>query len=302
MTAVVGCGDSGGDSEPFTLRFAAVDGTTPVGCNDTLTGFGPDGSSTVGVSDLRFYVSNLRFIDSSGNETPAELDPDEFQYTEDGEHVALIDLTDTSGGSCASNAIAFSEGTARTNVDITGTTEASQITGVAFDVGLPQKMMKNVVRDYTAEGAPSPLAEMYWSWATGYRHFVMNFQVKTGSTPGEGYAHVGSRDCGGDGVTALTDREQCGFVNTPSVRIEQFDPTTNVLAVNVRQVLADMAFRAPIYDTSPPYAVVGEGPGVSCHSAPEDVNPDCGPLFRSFGLDGATGLANAQLNQVIVAR
>ena len=44
---------------PFTFTFTAVDGTTPVDCTSRMTGFGPDKAETVGLNDLRFYVSDI---------------------------------------------------------------------------------------------------------------------------------------------------------------------------------------------------------------------------------------------------
>ncbi|WDT76931.1 MAG: hypothetical protein MPW16_06875 [Candidatus Manganitrophus sp.] len=49
---------------------------------------------------------------------------------------------------------------------------------MTFDLGVSQPLMKATIANNTAEGAPSPLNEMYWSWASGYRHFVMNFAVE----------------------------------------------------------------------------------------------------------------------------
>ena len=96
----------------------------------------------------------------------------------------------------------------------------SDWSGNAFVVRSPTG--KSVIANNTPEGAPSPLGEMYWSWATGYRHFVFNFTVTAGSgDTGDGYLHVGSLDCGAEGTLALEDRDACGFVNTtePTSRI-----------------------------------------------------------------------------------
>lgn len=279
----------------FALTFQATDGKNPVGCEDELTGVGLDEAHAVGLSDLRFYVSNLVFADARGKAIELGLDENDFQYTSGQGSVALIDLTGNDSGSCAGNAIAFSEGTARTNDAVTGTTLVDEVASVSFDVGVPQALMREVIASHSAEGAPSPLNEMQWTWATGYRHFVMNFTVATGDDAGEGYLHVGSRDCGPEDGLALEDRDECGFVNTPKVALEGFRLEQDVVAIDVRRLLAGIDFVSPIYDPET-FEILGEGPGVECHSSP--TQPDCVALFPSFGLDMEDGTADASRDEV----
>lgn len=303
--AVLLAGCDGGDTdapEPtaFSLSFAATADGKEVGCTDTITGVGPDGKHSVGVSDLRFYVSNLRFIDADGGAIELTLDENDFQYTSAAGSVALIDLTSNTEGSCSDSSVAFAEGTARTNAAITGKTLVANVASVSFDVGVPQAVMKDVLANNTPEGAPSPLNEMYWSWATGYRHFVMNFTVKTDAAEeGDGYMHIGSRNCGPADGLALEDRDTCEFVNTPSVSLPDFDLAKGAVVVDVKKVVAGLDFVAPIYDTET-FEVIGEGPGVECHSSP--MQPDCEPIFASFGINASTGAADASANLAFLAR
>ncbi len=296
--ALTACGPE--PMTPFALRFAALVDGKEVGCTDELTGFGPGGQYTVGLSDLRFYVSNVRFADRSGKPIDLQLDSNEFQLTNDIGSVALIDLTGNTEGTCADSSIAFAEGTARTNPSISGQTRLSEVSSVSFDIGVPQPLMKQTIATNTAEGAPSPLNEMYWSWASGYRHFVLNLAVKNPSgTKGSGYVHVGSRDCGPKEGKALEDREQCTFVNTPQVTVSAFDLKKSSVGIDLRRILQDVDFISPIYDPTT-FAVIGQGPGVECHSSP--MQADCGQIFPRFGLDSATGAAAASGNEVFVAR
>jgi len=291
---IAGCGGDGGGndtatSQAFALRFAAVDAGHVVSCGSTMSGFGPNQTDDVQISDLRFYVSNLQFFTAQGQKLAVELDRNEFQYVSDDGTVALVDLTDTSAGACAGTGLSYPEGTARTNAAITGKADAGKIERVSFDVGVPQHLMKKVIADHTAEDAPSPLAEMHWSWAFAYRHFVMNFTMVDGNgTAGEGYVHVGSTDCGGDGTKALTDREACGNLNTPAVSLTKFDVATDTVAVNIRKILANVDFEMAATDSTVP--------GVACHSSVEQ--PDCAMIFANFGLNQATGTASAQRNTV----
>jgi len=309
MIVLFACG--GGDGKTpngrISLRFKAVDGSSEIGCDSTVKGLGIGGQYSMGMSDLRFYVSNISLYDAQGEKIAAEMAASEFQYKDDSGDVALVDLTSNVSGSCTNTAIAFAEGTQRVNNEVILLSDRSDIASVSFDVGVPQPLMKRVVRDFSIEGAPSPLGEMYWSWASGYRHFVLNFSVKSRQDEsGEGYLHLGSRDCGGDGAVALTDREQCGFVNTPSVRLEGFDPTNNVITVDIRKALQNVEFQAHSHgDKSSVSNKHSDGnsgksapPGVVCHSGPIGNQPDCGPIFANFGLDPASGDSSSSANQV----
>lgn len=274
--------------QAFRLSFAAQADGKPVDCTSEIAGLGPDGGVRVGLSDLRFYVSNLKLWDASGAEVATTLDQNDFQYRNGTDHVSLIDLTGNTAGTCAGNAVAFAEGTARTNDAIAGTTLVEKVKRVTFDVGVPQSMMKNVIKSGTVEAAPSPLNEMYWSWATGYRHFVLNVAVTTPTGKGDGYLHVGSRDCGPEGGLALDDREACTFVNTPKVSLDVTTFGKDVIAIDLRAIFKDLDFKAPIYDPKT-FEVIGEGAGVECHSSPQQ--PHCAAIFSRFGLDLATGVA-----------
>jgi uncharacterized repeat protein (TIGR04052 family) len=292
---VAGCSDSTDPAglEPFTLNFAAVHQGAPVGCGDQLTGFGPGGTASVELSDLRFYVSDLRFYDEQGAELPVELDSNEFQYNSTDGSVTLVDLTGTDTGACAGTGLSFPEGTARTNRVITGSTRSGDVHSLSFTVGIPQHLMKQVLASHTEADAPSPLAEMHWSWAYAYRHLVANFTLVDGGMAGEGYVHVGSTDCGGDGTRAMTDRETCGRVNSPAVRFDHFH-LADTVGLDLDALLAGLDFAV---ESSPGGPMV---PGVASHSS--DSQPDTGPIFANLGIDPATGASTAATDAVFVVQ
>lgn len=297
----------GCDDEPaaaamttFSLAFEATDGTTTVGCTDTITGLGPNGDHNVGISDLRFYVSNIRFLDAQGDDVALTLDDNEFQLNDaQSGSVAMVDLTGNTAGNCADNAIANSEGTARVNAAITGKTFVDQVTSVSFEIGVPQALMKQTIAANTAESAPSPLNEMYWNWASGYRHFVLNLTVDAGADgTGEGYVHIGSRDCGPKDGKALEGKESCGLLNTPKVALSGFSLTDNVVQVDIRALLKGLDFVSPIRDPDT-MEVIGQGPGAGCHStATED---DCAFIMENVGV-AADGSADSTNNAAFGAR
>ncbi len=298
LSVASGCSDdeAAPEASAFALEFVAKAGDDDVDCTTTVSGLGPEGGYAGGLSDLRFYVSNLKLNDAEGHALVATLDENDFQYASDAGSVSLFDLTGNSAGTCAGNAIAFAEGTARTNSAITGTAIVERVRSVSFDVGVPQAVMQDVIANHSAEGAPSPLNELQWTWASGYRHFVMNFAVEgAAGDAGEGYVHLGSRDCGPADGLALEDREACGFVNTPQVVLDGFDLLTNKVVLDVPAVLAGLDFVSPIYDLDT-FEVLGEGAGVECHSSP--MQSDCASVFESFGLDEESGLADAAQDEV----
>lgn len=285
---LVGCGDDDDPAEPevleaFALTFGAVFEDELVGCGDQLEGFGPSQTASIELSDLRFYVSNLRFFDEGGAEVPIELDVNEFQLTNEHGTVALIDLTGTGSGACAGNGLTYPEGTARTNESITGRTHPEKVHRVSFDVGVPQSLMKHTIANNTAEDAPSPMREMHWSWAYAYRNFVMNFTILDDGVAGEGYVHIGSTDCGGDGARALTDRDACGKPNAATVALTPFHLADDArVAVDISSVLEGVDFRVLQSDTSSVMV-----PGVASHSSPGQ--PHTAPIFENFGIDLDTG-------------
>lgn len=305
--ASVGCSDDPASLpkdartlQPFALKFAAMANGQDIGCTEKITGLGADGKQSVGLSDLRFYVSNIQFFDAQDNRVEYTLDQNEFQYSSPAGSVALIDLTSNTEGTCKDSAVAYAEGTARTNLAISGKTVIADVARIVFDVGVPQALMKETIANNTLEGAPSPLNEMYWSWASGYRHFVANFAVENSQGEvGDGYLHIGSSDCGPADGKALEDRNACSFVNTPAVILSEFDLQKDSVRVEIPAALSKLDFRAPIYDPMT-FEVIGEGPGVECHSSP--MQPDCAMIFTSFGIDMATGGVVPQAQSVFSKR
>jgi len=278
----------------FSLGFTAMSGVEEVTCDSTHSDFGTDGHYSVGVSDLRFYISNIAFYDQYGEAIEMTLDDSDFQLNHDEGFVGLIDLTSNDSGTCADGEVANSSGTERTNKKLTGMMLDTGVSKVTFDIGVPQGVMKDVISTSSAEDAPSPLNEMYWSWASGYRHFVMNFAIENNSgTQGGGYIHVGSKGCGGDGLLALEDKESCDFVNTAKVELDNFDPAINTVVIDIDELLADLTFGATDEETSI------ETIGVSCHSASPDVQADCAPIFSNLGLSTENGSATVSANKVV---
>lgn len=276
-----GCGGDSSTSSggvDFSLNFKAIHNGVEVDCDNLLTGFGPESSDSIGVEDLRFYISNIQFYNDAGESLDITFDSNDFQYNSAEGFVALIDLTSNDSGYCEN-----AGGTARTNTVITGRVSNANIADVSFDVGLPQAIMKDVIATTTEESVRSPLNEMHWSWVTGYRHFLFNFSVmNTVGTTGNGLLHIGSRDCGDVGQLALEEKDECDFINTPTVVLEDFDPDVNSVTVDLAEILNNVDFEVSMQEQT--------SPGVACHSMPTQA--DCDEIFTNFGLSIETGLAS----------
>ncbi|PQJ55115.1 metallo-mystery pair system four-Cys motif protein [Psychrosphaera saromensis] len=255
-----------------------------------MSGFGADEEYSVGVNDLRFYVSNLAFYDQYGEEIEMTLDDSDFQLNHEEGFVGLIDLTSNTSGTC------ISSGTERTNAILTGSMLDTGVSKVTFDIGVPQAVMKDVIATSSAEDAPSPLNEMNWPWASGYRHFLMNFIIEnTSALTGGGFLHIGSKGCGStDGLLALEDKDSCDFVNTPQVELTDFDPSINTVVIDIDQLLTDVTFSSISDDDE-----ATEQLSANCHSQSPTMQPNCAPIFSNLGLDTDDGTAVASDNKVV---
>lgn len=283
----------------FALRFRYTAGDRLLRCGDTLMGQGLDGKNTVDINDLRFFVSDLRFLDKDGKEVALTLDRNEFQLSHEAGFVSLVDLTSNDVGGCTADAFPDSEGTKRVHEAITGTALVGKVASVRFNVGVPQAVMKKAVQENTAEGQPSPLGDLQWPWSLGWRHFVLNFGLKNeAGGSGIGFVHLGSFDCAAAKTDlALADRDSCTYVNTPAVALNEFSLTEDVVTVDIPTILKKLDFVADLYDDKG--NVTGQGPGVLCHSMPG--LPDCLPVFEAFGMSQETGKADASKDSVFGA-
>ncbi|MCX6612186.1 MAG: metallo-mystery pair system four-Cys motif protein [Acidobacteria bacterium] len=239
--------------DAVTIRFRAVVGNEDYACGKSYTGIGTS-KSTITPRDFRFYVHNVRLIDSTGKEVPVQLKQDEKWQID---NLALLDFENATGG-CGN-------GTPDTNHQIVGTVPASgNFKGIRFTVGVPFE--KNHT-DLTTAPSPLNLTALAWVWNAGRKFARLDFS-STGAP--RGYAiHLGSTGCTPDD-TKTTIPTKCGAPNRPEVEILGFNPLKDF-------VVADMA--ALLKDSN----VDAAGKMMSgCMSGPE--TPACKPLFANLGL------------------
>lgn len=235
---------------PVSMPVSLVANDQSVSCNQNFTvGTGND---TVQIKDFRVYLSEFAWITPDG-EVSATL-PDITGWQKD--NVVLIDLEDGTGY-CSGT------GTADTNSQVVLSQAPANATGLAFSVGLPDTQNR---LDNTTSDAPFNIAQMYWSWASGYK--FANFELSQDGTTAYRF-HLGSIGCSGTPGNITCTRPMKGRVQINNVNVAtgiQFD---------IKDWFAGQAFAV-----------------TDCMGAPV---PDarCQALRNRMGLNQTTGEATA---------
>lgn len=237
-------------STPVSMPVSLVAGDEPVGCNENFTvGTGAD---TVQIKDFRVYLSEFAWITPDG-EVSATL-PDITGWQKD--NVVLIDLEDGTG-------YCEGTGTSDTNTQVVLSPPPSNATGLTFSVGLPEAQNR---LDNTTTDAPFNIAQMYWSWANGYKFANVELS-QNGSTAYR--FHLGSIGCTGSPGSISCTRPMKGKVQ-----------------INNVDVASGIRFDIKDWFDGQTFAVT------DCMGAP---SPDarCQALRNRMGLDQSSGQANA---------
>lgn len=274
---LVACG--GGDDGPknIEIQFAAVSDGKTVTCASTLTGLGTT-NATGTLADLRFYISNVKLINSAGAEVPLTLTTaDSWNTTKGSDAVTLIDLEDKTNN-CV--------GTSGNNAVIKGTVPAGTYTGVKMTLGVPFALNHT---DQSADVSVTPAVinngvhpGMAWSWAGGRKFTKIEVTNSTWSAK-TFTVHLGSTGCTGTNPAAGVVTS-CTAPNRVDFGFTAFNPDTQRIAVDVKSLL------------SANDVTVNGGGASGCMSGPTD--PECPAIFSALSLDLATGLTvNGGLNQ-----
>ncbi len=260
-----GTNPRGGDSattNAISIPFRATIGVQAFRCGETYQNVGTT-RTTYRVQDLRFYVSDVRLLTSSGQEVPFVLDTTAFQNG----NVALLDF-ENGGSGCP-------EGNSATNTELRGhPASAGTFVGMRFVLGIPEAQNH---LDSATQPSPLNLTGMFWGWAAGYK-----FLRTEGSTPGlaSGHLfHLGNPICVNGAADCI-----------------RYRPTITLMGnVTSSAVEADLA---RLYSTSNLSRDESGAPG--CMSDPGDT--DCTPILASLGLN-SLGLNNGtQTFFALVAR
>ena len=249
------------ETQDVTLNFALRAGDVDLACGEEYL-LGTD-DTPVTLSDLRFYVSNVRLVDDAGSEVPLALDQDGLWQVD---NVALLDFEDATGDCTES-------GTAPLNSTVVGTLPAGDYSAIVFDLGVPESLNH---ADVTLAPSPLNISAMWWNWRFGYKFVRIDM-----NTPQEAwFMHVGSVGCGAMDQGATPPEEPCTQQNRAEVRLDNFDPATNLIVGDVASLLAEVDVSA------------GVPAPVGCMSGLDD--PDCDSLMPALGIDWPNGPAMEQ--------
>jgi uncharacterized repeat protein (TIGR04052 family) len=213
-----------------------------------------DIDSAVKLTDLRFYVHNLRLLTADGEERAVELDVDSWQQA----NLALIDL-ENGAGNCLN-------GTTVLNTSLRGAVTGTEFRGLVFTLGVPFSSNHG---DPLIAAAPLGDADMHWHWRGGYKFFRAGIRTADDSF----WIHLGSTGCEG----TIQNITGCAAPNRVEVRLEDFRYGDSV-AVD----LAALVSEETLSDLEPS----------DCSSGPAESS--CTESFAAFGLSHAGSDAGPQ--------
>lgn len=224
---------------PFTVLY---DGKS-IGCDMPV--------DSVSMTDLRFYVYDLRLLDPDDKEISIALRPNEFWQTE---AVALLDFENGEG--------ACMNGSERTNTVIRGRHALTESRGLAFRIGVPAHLNHE---DALTARPPLNFTDMHWHWATGYKFLRAGIE-----TPDDGFwMHLGSSLCEG----TIGNIKGCRAPNRPEVTLSGFTPGSDRITIDLADLFSGIE--------------LGDGVTSDCSSGPTEAA--CVAPFDALGIDFESG-------------
>lgn len=259
-------------SQNISIRFAALANGAEVNCASNIAAISA-GNPAMTIRDLRYYVSDIRLINSKGAEVVLKLDQNVNQYL----NLALLDFEDATN-SCVG-------GTPDTYTTVTGKIPSDTYTGLQFTVGVPVSAVdadgKTVSlnhSDYATAPSPLDLQALAWSWQSGRKFLKVEVNPVGGVTKADTTVaptfnvHLGSTGCTGNPAGGET--VTCAKPNRMSVRLASFNAGTQKVALDLNGLLGNSSLS------------VDAGGPVGCMSG---TDAECTPVFAAMQIDQATG-------------
>ena len=209
-------------------------------------------TAPVRLTDLRFYVHNLRFVTADQQELPLNLVADGLWQND---RVALIDF-ENGEGACLN-------GSGVTNRIARGSYSGGPIIGLAFDIGVPAELNH---ADPLRAAPPLAYTEMHWHWASGYKFMRAGIETDNDSF----FLHLGSSRCEG----TIGDIQGCASANRPQIRLTDFDPNVNTVVLDLEELVGAVNLH--------------DGIRSECMSGP--ANDECRVPFVVLGIDFDSGI------------
>jgi len=228
---------------PVSIPFVVQYGAEPLSCLE------PGG--TAQLTDLRFYIQDVRLISTDGDSVTVRLESDDKWQQRD---LALLDFEDGSG-TCIN-------GTAEMNVSLRGSVPDGNYRALSFTVGVPFDRNHS---DPLQAKAPLGDPAMHWHWRAGYKFMRAGIRTATDGF----WLHLGSTGCEG----TVRNISGCNFDNRGRVELDDFVPGRDAVVVD----LAELTSGVDLDDALP--SDCSSGPAESACTAP----------FKALGLDFQTG-------------
>lgn len=234
-----------GRQENVEVRFDLQFDGQPITC-DTET-------APVRLTDLRFYVQNLRFVTAEQQELPLNLVADGLWQND---RVALLDF-ENGEGACLN-------GSAETNRIVRGSYSGGPISSLEFDIGVPAELNH---ADPLRAAPPLAYTEMHWHWASGYKFMRAGIETDNDSF----FLHLGSSRCEG----TIGDIRGCAAANRPTVLLPDFNPNMHTVVLNLEKLIGAVN--------------LWDGVRTDCMSGP--TNEACRGPFAELGIEFESGIS-----------
>lgn len=242
---LIGCSLSTCDRAPeqVDIPFLPQYGEQTLTCNG--------GDNIVALTDLRFYIQDVQFVNERGDVVDVLLDGDEL-WQQSG--LALLDFEDNSG-TCQN-------GTVEINTALRGSIARGDYRALRFTLGVPFEL--NHADPLTA-AAPLGDPAMHWHWRAGYKFLRAGIR----SADDGFWIHLGSTGC--EGTTQ--NITNCRSPNRTTIVLDDFVPGRDSVVIDLSKLVDGI----DLYDTLP----------TDCSSGPAETQ--CDRAFNALGLDFASG-------------
>ena len=201
----------------YHIRFAATVGGKPFHCGASYDHVGSAGD-TIAADYFRFYISNVRLVDSAGHETALALEQDGTWQQHD---VAFLSFE---------RSAACANGSPQDREEIVGSAPDGRYVALRFTLGVPQSLDH---ADATIAQSPLNLSDMFWSWQDGYKFLRLDARVRAQSGKSSAFVfHLGSTGC-----TMTSAATHCRATNQAEIDIPHFDPSSSTVVADVASLL-----------------------------------------------------------------
>lgn len=258
-TSLIACSSSDSndpqaDDTSVDLQFVAEVNDAAFSCGSTYSGVGIGVNNQMKLTDLRFYLHDLRFKRADGSYDAVTLDQDGAWQVDD---VALLDFEN-----------GCSNGSAEMNTSVRGTAPANtaDYVGICFKLGLP--FDKNHIDDATAV-PPLNISSMLWTWTSGRKFLRVDGLGDPDNLAVPYHVHLGSTGCVDTGGDPAPD-SVCANPNVAEICLDM-NPATQQVSVDVGSLLGASDITA---------ATPNPAPGCMSHN----TDPQCIEVLPRLGL------------------